>query len=207
LPLSLLCDCPQKRLSMTKEKIIEIRWHGRGGQGTVTAAKIVAHAAFRSGYHGVVMTPTIGTERRGVPVFTSLKISKNKIYDLSPIERPDMIVVLDHVLLETDGVLNGLKPGGLVVINTPKPLDAYPFFGVKVAVADVTSIASQTGLKPGIVNSGIIGAFAKASGLMAIETLADAIKEEFKDMRPNENVKAAELVYEKTVSGVQPDKK
>ncbi|OGP82323.1 MAG: ketoisovalerate oxidoreductase [Deltaproteobacteria bacterium RBG_16_54_11] len=187
--------------------MIEIRWHGRGGQGTVTAAKIVANAAFRSGYRGVVMTPTIGTERRGVPVFTSLKISKNKIYDLSPIEKPDMLVVLDHVLLEENGVVNGLKPGGLIVINTPKPPDAYDFPGMKVAVADVTSLASQTGLKPGIVNSGIIGAFARAGDLLTIETLVDAIKEEFKDMRPNENVKAAKLVYEKTVIGVRPGKK
>ena len=197
----------KKRLKMTKEKIIEIRWHGRGGQGTVTAAKIVANAAFRSGYHGVVMTPTIGTERRGVPVFTSLKISKNKIYDLSPIEKPDMIVVLDHLLLEEDGVINGLKPGGAIVINTPKPPGAYNFPGMKLAVADVTSLASQTGLKAGIVNSGIIGAFARASGFIAIEQLTDAIKEEFKNMRPNENVKAAKLVYEKTVIGVQPGKK
>lgn len=190
---------------MTKEKIIEIRWHGRGGQGTVTAAKIVANAAFHSGYRGVVMTPTIGTERRGVPVFTSLKLAKNKIYDLSPIGKPDMIVVLDHVLIEEDGVVNGLKPGGLIVINTPKPPDAYTFPGMNVATADVTSLASQVGLKPGIVNSGIIGAFAKASGLVAIETLADAIKEEFKDIKPNENVAAAKLVYEKTVMVSQVD--
>jgi len=186
---------------MTKEKIIEIRWHGRGGQGTVTAAKIVAHAAFRSGYHGVVMTPTIGTERRGVPVFTSLKITKDKMYDLSPIERPDMIVVLDHMLIKEADVVNGLKPGGLIIINTPKPPHAYHFPGMQVATADVTSLANQVGLKPGIVNSGIIGAFAKASGLVAIETLIDAIKEEFKDMNPNENAAAAELVYEKTVIG------
>jgi 2-oxoacid:acceptor oxidoreductase gamma subunit (pyruvate/2-ketoisovalerate family) len=192
---------------MTKEKIIEIRWHGRGGQGTVTAAKIVAHAAFNAGYHGVAMTPTTGTERRGIPVFTSLKISRNKIYDLSPIESPDMIVVLDHLLLEENGVVNGLKPGGLIVINTPKPLNSYRFPGMRVAVADVTSLASQTGLKPGIVNSGIIGAFAKASGLIAIEQLADAIKEEFKDLRPMENVRAARLVYEKTAFGIQPEKK
>lgn len=190
---------------MTKEKIIEIRWHGRGGQGTVTAAKIVAHAAFHSGYRGVVMTPTIGTERRGVPVFTSLKLAKHKIYDLSPIERPDMIVVLDHVLIEEDGVVNGLKPGGLIVINTPKPPDAYAFPGMNVATVDVTSLASQVGLKPGIVNSGIIGAFAKASGLVAIETLSDAIKEEFKDIKPNENAAAAELVYGKTVIVSQAD--
>ncbi len=191
---------------MTKEKIIEIRWHGRGGQGTVTAAKIVAHAAFHAGYQGVAMTPTIGTERRGVPVFTSLKISKNKIYDLSPIENPDMVVVLDHLLLEENGVVSGLKPGGVIVINTPKPLDAYSFPGMRVAVADVTSLASQTGLKPGIVSSGIIGAFARASDLIAIEPLVDAIKEEFKGLRPAENVRAARLVYEKTAFSIQPDK-
>ena len=82
-----------------REDIIEIRWHGRGGQGAITAAKIVANAAFVSGYKGVVMAPTFGTERRGAPIFTSLKISKNKIYDLSPITTPDMVVVLDHSLL------------------------------------------------------------------------------------------------------------
>ena len=192
---------------MTEEKIIEIRWHGRGGQGTVTAARIVAHAAFNAGYHGVVMTPTIGTERRGIPVFTSLKISRHKIYDLSPIERPDMIVVLDHLLLEENGVVHGLKPGGVIVINTPKPLDAYRFPGIRVAVADVTSLASQAGLKPGIVSSGIIGAFARASNLIGIEQLADAIKEEFKGMRSAENVRAARIVYEKTAFSIQPDKK
>ena len=61
---------------------LEIRWHGRGGQGAITAAKIVAGAAFASGYTGVVMAPSFGTERRGAPVMTSLKISKTKIYDL-----------------------------------------------------------------------------------------------------------------------------
>ncbi|MCK7503413.1 MAG: 2-oxoacid:acceptor oxidoreductase family protein [Desulfobacterales bacterium] len=72
---------------MNKE-FIEIRWHGRGGQGAITAAKIVAGAAFVSGYPGVVMAPSFGTERRGAPVMTSLKISREKIYDLSPIETP-----------------------------------------------------------------------------------------------------------------------
>ena len=100
--------------------IIKIRWHGRGGQGAITAAKIVANAAFVSGYSGVVMAPTFGTERRGAPVLTSLKISKQKIYDLSPITEPDMVVVLDHLIVEEVDVTAGLKPGGLVVINSPK---------------------------------------------------------------------------------------
>ena len=94
---------------MDKE-FIQIRWHGRGGQGAITAAKIVASAAFASGYDGVVMAPTFGTERRGAPVMTSLKISKTKIYDLSPIETPDIVVVLDHLLLkETDVTHTALK--------------------------------------------------------------------------------------------------
>ena len=76
-------------------QVIQIRWHGRGGQGAITAAKVVAEAAFKSGFGGVVMAPTFGTERRGAPVSTSLKISREKIYDLSPIVAPDIVVVLD----------------------------------------------------------------------------------------------------------------
>jgi len=185
---------------MEKENI-EIRWHGRGGQGAITAAKIVANAAFSVGYGGVVMSPTFGTERRGAPVFTSLKISKDKIYDLSPIEIPDIIVVLDHLLLEEADVLSGLKPGGLIIINTPKEVDTYRFDGAKMAVADVTKIAIEAGLKEGIVNSGIIGAFAKASALMELDVLITAIKEEFKDRKPNENAEAARLTYERTKMG------
>ena len=116
----------------------EIRWHGRGGQGAITAAKIVANTSFFSGYSGVVMAPTFGTERRGAPVFTSLKISKRKIYDLSPIVNPDMVIVLDHQLLEEANVTSGLKPGGLVVINTPQPPSAFKIEDARVATADVT---------------------------------------------------------------------
>ena len=159
--------------------IIEIRWHGRGGQGAITAAKIVANAAFITGYKGVVMAPTFGTERRGAPVFTSLKISKNKIYDLSPITTPDMIVVLDHTLLEEVNVAEGLKKNGLVVLNGPKSVDEYEFEGMKVAVSDVTKHAVEAGLPPGIVNSGIIGAFSKATGLVDIELLVKEIEKEF----------------------------
>lgn len=185
---------------MDQKKTIEIRWHGRGGQGAITAAKIVANAAFASGFSGVIMAPTFGTERRGAPVFTSLKISKNKIFDLSPIASPDMIVVLDHLLLEEAGVLNGLKQGGLVVLNTPLPPSAYPIPGMRVATADVTTLAAQVGLKPGIVNSGIIGAFAKASGLVDMDLLVKAIKDEFKDKKPDENAAAAERVYAQTLT-------
>jgi 2-oxoacid:acceptor oxidoreductase gamma subunit (pyruvate/2-ketoisovalerate family) len=180
---------------------VEIRWHGRGGQGAITAAKIVAGASFESGYRGVVMAPTFGTERRGAPVFTSLKLSKEKIYDLSPIQQPDILVILDHLLLEEPGTLNGLKPGGLIVVNTPKPPQAHAVEGMRVAAADVTELAAGVGLKKGIVNSGIIGSFAKATGLVDIDLLARLIEAEFKGKRSRENADAARLCYSKTIMG------
>ncbi len=181
-----------------RKDIIEIRWHGRGGQGAITAAKIVANAAFISGYKGVVMAPTFGTERRGAPVFTSLKVSKQKIYDLSPITTPDMVVVLDHTLLDEVNVVAGLKENGLVVLNAPLPVSEYNFNGMKVAVSDVTKHAVEAGLPPGIVNSGIIGAFSKATGLVEIDVLVEAIEDEFSGKRPEMNAKAARIVYEHT---------
>jgi 2-oxoacid:acceptor oxidoreductase gamma subunit (pyruvate/2-ketoisovalerate family) len=184
-----------------RKDIIEIRWHGRGGQGAITAAKIVANAAFVSGYKGVIMAPTFGTERRGAPVFTSLKISKEKLYDLSPITTPDMVVVLDHSLLEEVDVVAGLKEGGLVVLNGPKPVSEYSYEGMKVAVSDVTSHAVTAGLPPGVVNSGIIGAFSKASGLVDIDVLVKAIEEEFVGKKPELNSKSAVIAYENTAMG------
>ena len=185
---------------MERERI-EIRWHGRGGQGAITAAKIVANAAFVSGYKGAVMAPTFGTERRGAPVFTSLKISKHKIYDLSPIEAPDMVVVLDHTLLDEVDVTAGLKKGGLLIINSPKPLESYVFDGIRVAVSDVTAHALECGLPQGVVNSGIIGAFSKASGLVDIDVLAKAVEDEFHDKKPKRNAEAARQVFLKTFMG------
>jgi 2-oxoacid:acceptor oxidoreductase gamma subunit (pyruvate/2-ketoisovalerate family) len=185
------------RWTMRKD-IIEIRWHGRGGQGAITAAKIVANAAFVSGYKGVVMAPTFGTERRGAPVFTSLKISREKIYDLSPITTPDMVVVLDHTLLDEVNVGAGLKEQGLVVLNAPRPVGEYKFAGMKVAVSDVTRHAVEAGLPPGIVNSGIIGAFSKASGLVDIDILVKAIEKEFSGKKPEKNARAARIAYDNT---------
>jgi 2-oxoacid:acceptor oxidoreductase gamma subunit (pyruvate/2-ketoisovalerate family) len=180
---------------------IDIRWHGRGGQGAITAAKIVAKAMFQSGYPGVVMVPTFGTERRGAPVFTSLKISRSKIFDLSPIDKPDVIVVLDHLLLEEGNIVEGIKEGGIIVINSPCTIDDYRLDGRKVAISNVTALALQAGLPEGMISSGIIGAFSKATGIIDMELLLNAIREEFSDRRPEENAKAALLAFKNTLIG------
>jgi len=184
---------------MNKE-LIEIRWHGRGGQGAITAAKIVAEAAFISGYSGVVMAPTFGTERRGAPVMTSLKIARHKIYDLSSIETPDIVVVLDHLLLTEADVTHGLKPGGIIVLNTPKAFETYNLNGFRLATADVTAISVEAGLPHGIINTGIIGTFAKATNLLNFEILIEGIEKEFSTRNPQKNSLAARLAFERTVT-------
>lgn len=179
-------------------QMTQIRWHGRGGQGAITAAKVVAEATFQSGYAGVVMAPTFGTERRGAPVSTSLKISRSKIYDLSPIQSPDIVVVLDHLILNEVDVTVGLKQGGLLVINSPHPATAHASENFRVAVANVTKIGIEAGLRKGIVNSGIIGALGKASGLVDLDVLVRCIAHEFEGRKPEENANAARLVYAAT---------
>ena len=179
-------------------KMIQIRWHGRGGQGAITAAKVVAEAAFRSGYGGVVMAPTFGTERRGAPVSTSLKISREKIRDLSPILAPDIVVVLDHLILNEVDVTAGLKPGGLLVINSPLSPKDHNVTDYRVAVANVTKLGIEAGLRKGIVNSGIIGALSKASGLIDIEILLQCIAKEFASRKPENNSDSAKRVYDAT---------
>ena len=179
--------------------MIEIRWHGRGGQGAITAAKIFAMAAFQAGYSGVVMAPTFGTERRGAPVFTSLKIAKEKIYDISPIETPDIVVVLDHLLLIEADVTKGLKNGWLIVLNTPKPPAAYDFDGTRLAVADITALSVEAGLRHGMVNSGIIGSLCRAVDLVPFDLVLAEIEAEFKTKKPEANAQAARLAYDKTI--------
>ena len=179
--------------------MIEMRWHGRGGQGAITAAKIFATAAFKFGYTGVVMAPTFGTERRGAPVFTSLKVSREKIYDISPIETPDIVVVLDHLLLTEVDVSAGLKKGGLVILNSPLPPSAHDFGETKLAVADVTALSMEAGLPQGRVNSGIIGSLCKAFTEVPFDLVLSELEAEFKTKNPQANAQAAKLVYENTV--------
>ena len=130
----------------------------------------------------------------------SLKVSKNKINDLCPIERPDVVVVLDDSILGEIDVTAGLKPGGLLVINTPKPHAAFDFDGFKLVTANVTDLAEQAGLKRGIVNTGIIGALARALPIVPLPALLEAIETEFKDNRGAENAEAARVVHASTAT-------
>ncbi len=183
--------------------MIEIRFHGRGGQGAVTAATILAEAAFREG-NDVQAFPYFGVERRGAPVTAFTKIDKKPIRIKSQIYEPDYVVVLASQLVESINVAEGLKPSGIVVINSAKPPENFQKF-VKgtIATVDATGIAIKNRLgtrTAPIVNTAILGGLAKVSGIVSIDTIVASIKDR-SPTKKQENAKAAQDAYESTIIG------
>jgi 2-oxoacid:acceptor oxidoreductase gamma subunit (pyruvate/2-ketoisovalerate family) len=181
----------------------EVIWHGRGGQGVVIAAQILAEAAYLQGFKGVTSAPTFGPERRGAPLTASTRISTDPVRMVSQIEHADISVVLDPSLLSVVNILGTLKEGGLLIINTPlKPgelaLDAH----ISIATADAGGIAMQHRLiregKP-IVNTPMLGAFARASNLVSLEAMEKGMKSRLSSAVFTANVAALRDAYERTL--------
>jgi pyruvate ferredoxin oxidoreductase gamma subunit/2-oxoisovalerate ferredoxin oxidoreductase gamma subunit len=160
--------------------MIEIRIHGRGGQGAVVASKMLVTAAAREGKK-VQAFPLFGAERRGAPVAAFARIDEKKIRIHSEVYAPDCVIVLDPVLYRTVDVTAGLKENGVIILNSPQAPSSYSFSdSFKVATVDASGIAIRHKLgsrtEP-IVNSAILGAFARVTGIVGIEGLAETIKE------------------------------
>jgi 2-oxoisovalerate ferredoxin oxidoreductase gamma subunit len=179
--------------------MIEIRFHGRGGQGTVVASKILADAITKEGNY-VQAYPEFGVERRGAPVYAFIRIDDKPIYDKSRIYEPDHVVVVEPTLVEAIDVTEGLKEGGWIIVNSDKrPEDLYFPVKYKVATIDATDIALKhklgTRAAP-IVNTAIVGAVIKILRLTRIESVLEAVREGV-PIKPEENVKAARESFEK----------
>ncbi|MCX8117993.1 MAG: 2-oxoacid:acceptor oxidoreductase family protein [Desulfobacterota bacterium] len=178
--------------------MIEIRFHGRGGQGAVVASKVLAVAFFHEGFY-VQSFPAFGVERRGAPVMAFLRVDRQPILLRTNIYRPDHLIVLDPTLIGAVDVTTGLKPDGWVVINSHQsPEFFHPFLkGYRVATVDATSIAIRNGLgtrtNP-IVNTAILGAFARVTGLVGIDSVGLSIREETPGKK-DENARAAREAY------------
>ena len=176
--------------------MLEIRWHSRGGQGGVTASKLLAQAAFLEGKHSTAF-PVYGAERRGAPIMSFTRISDEEIKVSSQIYHPDIVVVLDDSILDLVNVTEGLKPGGLLVINTNHHA-RLPKGDFRVAAVNVTDIALNLGLTLSgapILNTPILGALAKL-GIVRLDSALTAIKDTFDDEK---NANAAREAYEKVV--------
>jgi len=180
--------------------MIEVRIHGRGGQGAVIASEILATASFYDGKF-CQSFPAFGVERRGAPVTAFTRIDDKAIRIRTQIYVPDHIVVLDQTLL-TEGVevTGGLKDGGWVVVNSRKDLGGFPGFDrYRVATVDANSIAMSHGVgtpTAPVVNTTILGAFARVTGLVTIDSVIKAIKEIVPTKR-DENALAAKEAFEK----------
>ena len=184
------------------KKLYEIRWHGRGGQGAITAAKIIAQAAYLAGYKGVTAAPAFGAERRGAPVSASTRISQEPVLVMSQIEEPDTVVVLDHTLLRYEDVTSGIKKGGWLVVNSwqnPEELEIKGDFNI--ATADASRVCRELGLIVGglpIPNTAILGALVKATELVDMASLEKAARERFTDSAIDTNLAAINRTYEIT---------
>jgi pyruvate ferredoxin oxidoreductase gamma subunit/2-oxoisovalerate ferredoxin oxidoreductase gamma subunit len=171
--------------------MLEVRFHGIGGQGAVTAADILSIA---TGYEGKYSQsfPFFGVERRGAPVMSFCRIDNKPIRVRMRIYEPDIVVVLDPSLPDKVDVFDGLKGDKIVVINSKDKIK--PIEGAKIHNVDATSIAVKHLGKP-IVNTAILGALAKATKVVSVESLKKAIKEVFSGELAEKNIKALEECY------------
>jgi len=170
--------------------MFEIRIHSRGGQGGVTAARLLALAAIHDGKYATA-APFYGAERRGAPIVSFVRIDDKPIRIYSQIKKPDMIVVLDASVMDVVDVLQGLKSGGTVLVNSQQKME---FAGYTTSNVDLTGIALRERLVVSgspILNTPVIGALAKM-GIVSVDSAKTAIREMFTDER---NVKVAEAAY------------
>ena len=172
--------------------MIEIRFHGRGGQGAVTAAEILAKAAFEDGKYCQAF-PFFGAERKGAPVMAFTRIADKPIRRRYQVYNPDYVIVLDDTLLEAVDVLSGLKEEGKLIINAKDHVD----FGENVDSysIDATGIALDI-LGVPIVNTVMLGAFAGVTGEVSLDSIIKITKETFPGKIGEKNAEATKIAYE-----------
>ena len=179
--------------------MIEIRIHGRGGHGAVVASKVLGNAFFKDGKY-VQSFPFFGIERRGAPVSAFLRVDGEPIRIRCNIYRPDHVIVLDPTLIDLPDVKTGLKHEGFIIINSEKKPKEYrdQFPMARIVTVNASRIALDHGLGTTffpIVNTTILGAFIKVTGLLSLSNLEEAIKEEIQQ-NPQTNINACRQAYE-----------
>ncbi len=186
-------------------ELTEIRWHGRGGQGVVTAGKLLAEAALGTGQYFQAF-PDYGPERMGAPIRAFTRISSAPINIHSQIEEPDVVLVLDPTLLGTVPVAEGLEEDGTLLVNSSmspaKVRDIVKFRTGKVFTVDASHIAIEE-LGREITNTPMLGAFARATGLIALEDLAEELRAWFGKKISEEAIEANVRAMQRAAEDVQ----
>ena len=185
---------------MTSKNLVEIVFHGRGGQGAVTAANLLVAAALNDGNKGVQAFPFFGAERRGAPVRAFARISEEEIHLRSEIYKPDIVIVLDESIMDIVDTLKGLKKDGKILINTTKKPDEFNFSNkFSVATVDATGIALKYDILVGgipVVNTPILGSVPKILNKVTLKSIQSKIKGKWKGELAEINVKANQDAYD-----------
>lgn len=179
--------------------MIEVRFHGRGGQGAVTSAELVALAAIEEGKFAQGF-PSFGPERRGAPVVAFARVDEKPIRLRSKVYQPDVAVVLDPSLLKILDPSQGLKPGGLLIINTNRTIDQIRSeFGYKVRLAAVDAdLIAREELGLPITNTTMLGALVRGTGIVQLDSLVSPLKARFGRVAER-NEKALRRAYSETI--------
>jgi pyruvate ferredoxin oxidoreductase gamma subunit len=181
-------------------RTVEIRWHGRGGQGVVTANEILAGAALKEGKH-IKAFPEFGPERMGAPIRAFARISDRPITVHSQVYYPDFVIVVDSTLIGQIDLVEGLKPTGAVIANyadSPAKLKEVLHANLSLHTVNATKIAMEEIGRP-LANTAMLGALAKISGIVSLESITNELANKFAGKFPKEvtakNVKAVERAY------------
>lgn len=181
---------------------MEIRIHGRGGQGAVTAAKLLGEAAITEG-KWAWKSALYGGERRGAPVQAFVRIADEPIRETHQVIEPDCLLIIDSTLPDVINVKAGLKDEGTIIYNTTsEPGDVEFAKGYNVATLDALTISNELfGARSiPIVNTSMIGALVKTTGALMLESLYDPIMKTFPGSRGERNIEAIKLGYERTLT-------
>ena len=184
---------------MVLKPLIEICFHGRGGQGSVTAANLLVAAALRDGNKGVQAFPFFGAERRGAPVRAFARISDEEIHLRSEVYNPDIVIVLDESIMKIVDVLKGLKNGGKILINTTRNPNDFNFSKkYNIATVDATGVAIKHDILVGgipVVNMPILGAVPKILDRITLKSIQLEVKNKWMGELADKNVKATQDAY------------
>jgi pyruvate ferredoxin oxidoreductase gamma subunit len=177
--------------------MIAVRFHGRGGQGVVTAAELLSLAAFADGRHAQAF-PSFGSERTGAPVVAFCRVGDAPIRAHEPIAIPDAVVIQDPTLLHHVDVFGGLAPGGLALINTERPLEALGLHDLEhrfaIATVPATMLAREHLGRP-LPGAPLLGALAAMTGIVSLGALESAIGERFAGAAAAGNAAAARAAH------------
>lgn len=191
---------------MTEKDVVEITFHGRGGQTSITASQLLAEFAYEEGFKDMIAIPIVGAERRGAPILAFTKLSKDKpIRTYDSVKTPDYIFIFDTSLLDIQRVKDTIKEGVIIIADSVVPLDKSKLpKDVKVYIVDATGICINRGFMHSsgpILNIPMLGAFGKVTGYYDLNTMEKVLKKNFGESKLEKNMNVARDGYETVKEG------